>query len=158
MYISCLLGLLLILSYCIVVSVKYKEIPNSISQIVYMLPYKWRWTFTVVMFLSAAMILPQLAIIAGEKYAILAFLTVAGIIGVGVDPLVRGEKNIIHYVSAIVMGTSSQLLAYFLNPYVFMTWIPYVIYTMYMDNGKKNMFFAEMVMLAIIGILCLYVK
>lgn len=71
----------------------------------------------------------------------------------GVDPLIKGDKNIIHYISAIIMGISSQIIVYLLNPYLLLLWVPYIIYTMYKEDGTKNMFIAEMVMLISLFIL-----
>ena len=101
------------------------------------------------------MILPQLLEVVPSGYEFLSFLTVVGIVGVGVDPLDKNKKNIIHYVSAIIMGVSSQILTFIMNPYLFSLWIPYIIYTMYKDDGKKNMFLSEMVMLSDTSWICL---
>ncbi len=105
MYISCLVGFLIIFLYCIIVIIHDREIPNSISQIVYSLSEKWKWTFTIVMFIVGFMIVPQLIeSIQNPLYKFLGFFTVLGILGVGADPLVKGEHNIVHYLSAIIMG------------------------------------------------------
>lgn len=139
-----IIGYLIIFLYCLIIVLKNKEIPNSISQTVYSLPYNW--IFTLIMFISAFLIAPNLFEILPEAYKFLAFLTIGGILGVGVDPLIKGDKNIVHYISAIIMGVSSQIIIYLLNPYLLLLWIPYIIYTMYKEDGTKNMFIAEMVM------------
>ena len=90
-----------------------------------------------------------------EGYEFLSFFVVAGILGVAVDPLVEGEKNILHYVSAMIMGISSQILVYITNPQLLLMWFPYVIYTLMTDDGRKNMFFGEMVMLSDTAWICL---
>ena len=99
-YISCLIGFSIIFIYCITIIILKKELPNSISQTVYSLSEKWKWTFTAVMIAVAFMIMPQLMEITDLNYQFLSYFTTVGIIGVGVDPLVKGEKNIIHYISA----------------------------------------------------------
>lgn len=156
MYISCLVGFLIIFLYCIIVIIHDREIPNSISQIVYSLSEKWKWTFTIVMFIVGFMIVPQLIeVIQNPLYKFLGFFTVLGILGVGADPLVKGERNIVHYLSAIIMGISSQIIVYMNIPQLLYFWIPYILYTLYENNADKNMFLAEMVMLISLGIVCL---
>lgn len=156
MYISCIIGFALIFLYCAIITFKDKDIPNSISQIVYSLSEKWKWTFTLVMFLICFLIAPQLMTVATKcGYDFLGFLTLGGILGVGVDPLVKGNANVIHYTSAIVMGLSSQALVYIINPYLLFGWIPYILYTMYSEDGSKNMFLSEMVMLVTTNVACI---
>ena len=156
MYISCLVGFLIIFLYCIIVIIHDREIPNSISQIVYSLSEKWKWTFTIVMFIVGFMIVPQLIeVIQNPLYKFLGFFTVLGILGVGADPLVKGEHNIVHYLSAIIMGISSQIIVYMNIPQLLYLWIPYILYTLYESNADKNMFLAEIVMLISLGIVCI---
>ena len=155
MYISCLIGFIIIFLYCVIITIKDREIPNSISQTVYSLDVKNKWIYSAVMVVISFMILPQLLEVVPSGYEFLSFLTVVGIVGVGVDPLDKNKKNIIHYVSAIIMGVSSQILTFIMNPYLFSLWIPYIIYTMYKDDGKKNMFLSEMVMLSDTSWICL---
>ena len=154
-YISCLIGFSIIFIYCITIIILKKELPNSISQTVYSLSEKWKWTFTAVMIAVAFMIMPQLMEITDLNYQFLSYFTTVGIIGVGVDPLVKGEKNIIHYISAIIMGISCQILVYFTNPLYFILWIPYILYTLYKEDGSKNMFIGEIVMLLSMAAICL---
>lgn len=155
MYISCLIGFLIILLYCIIIITKDKEIPNSISQMVYSLEEKMKWTFTMVMMIVGFMIVPQLMEVINPNYEFLGFLTVLGIFGVGADPLVKGEKNIVHYVSAAIMGISSQIIVLMNMSNLMYMWIPYVMYTLYEEKSDKNMFFAEIIMLISLGIVCL---
>lgn len=154
-YISCLIGFLVILLYCIAAIIYKKELPNSISQIIYDLGEKWKWTFTIVMFIVAFMITPQLIEILDTPYKFIGFMTTLGILGVGADPLVKGESNIIHYMSAIIMGVSSQIIVYITIPYLLYLWIPYIVYTLYENKADKNMFLAEIVMLSSLCIVCL---
>lgn len=155
MYISCLIGFIIIFLYCAIITIKDREIPNSISQMVYSLSGKWKWTFSAVLVTVAFMIVPQLMTVAMEGYEFLSFFVVAGILGVAVDPLVEGEKNILHYVSAMIMGISSQILVYNINPQLLLMWFPYVMCTLMTDDGRKNMFLGEMVMLSDTAWICL---
>lgn len=105
------------------------------------------------MFLTAILITPWLfEIMSGTDFTYLSFFVSVGLLGVGADPLVCNEKNIMHYASAILMGVSSQLIVWMKLPWLMVLWIPYVIYTMYMDDGRWNMMFAEAVMMAALAV------
>ena len=143
-----ILGFVLLFLYLGYITWKDKRIPFSISQTVRSLDDKNKWLFSVMMFIVAMLIAPQLIEIMNPfGYELLAFISVLGLIGVGTDPLGGGDKDIIHYVSAVIMGVSSQMIVWLISPWLMLLWLPYVIYTMYMDDGRWNMMFAEMVMM-----------
>lgn len=142
-----ILGFALLFSYIGYIIFKDKKIPFSISQTVNSLDSENRWLFTVIMFIVAMLIVPQLFVIMQLfNYEILAFMTALGLMGVGADPLDYDEKDVIHYVSAFIMGVASQMIVWLVFPWMMTLWIPYVLYTMYMDDGRWNMMFAEIIM------------
>lgn len=55
-----------------------------------MLPNKLKWIFTIVLFIITFMIAPRLFSITNDYYSFLVFFTLIGILGVGVDPLIKG--------------------------------------------------------------------
>lgn len=157
MYISCLLGFIILFSYIGYIIYKDKKIPLSISQTVFSLDEKNRWVFTIMMFIVAMLIAPQLFILMQPfNYEILAFIAALGIFGVGADPLDVNEKDVVHYVSSAMIGISSQLMVCLINTLCFVLWIPYIIYTLYMEDGSNNMFWGEIVMTLTMAILCLF--
>jgi hypothetical protein len=151
---SCfILGFLVLLLYTVYIVWKDKRIPYSISSTVYSLEKKNRIVFTLVMFTTAMLITPWLfEIMSGTDLMFLSLFTSVGLLGVGADPLVYNEKNIMHYASAILMGVSSQFIVWVKLPWLMTLWIPYIIYTMYMDDGRWNMMFAEAVMMTVLAI------
>lgn len=154
-YISALIGFLIIFAYCAYIVYKDKQLPNSISQSIFSLNEENKWLFSAIMIIVGIMIIPQIIEVASDNLKFLSFLTVVGLLGVGSDPLTKNEKHIIHYTFAAIMGVSCQLLILFMNPLLLMTWIPYIIYTLYMDDGSKNMFVGEICMMIGTAFLCL---
>lgn len=149
--ISFILGYVILGLYIGYVIYKDRKIPQSISATVYSLEDKNKWLFTTIMFITAILIAPQLfEILSSTNYTILSFLASFGIMCVGADQLVKEKKNIIHYLGAVIMGIATQLIVWLTIPSMFLLWISYVVYTMYMDNGYWNMFFAEMVMMTML--------
>lgn len=148
LFISYILGFAILFGYIIYIIIKDKKVPESISATVYSLDNKYKVMFTVMMAIVGMLITPGLfEILSGTRYAFLAFLVLIGIFGVASDPLTNNSKNIIHYTSALVLGIASQLAVFTVQPWLMTLWIPYGIYTMFMENGKWNMFFAEMIMM-----------
>lgn len=154
MQILSIIGFLIILGYILVVVLKEKKIPESISAIVYSYGKLGRIIFTLVMFTSASLMTPYLFEICGDEFAILALSITFGFFGVGCSPLIDGERNTFHYVSAILMGISSQFMIWSLEPMILLLWTPYVVYTLWQEYSGKNMFFAELVMIIGMLILC----
>ena len=146
--ISYILGFAILFSYIIYIIWKDKKIPQSISATVYSLDKKSKWLYTIITFIVAFLIAPYLfEITSAIGIEILAYFTILGMLGTGADPLVHGEKNIIHYSCAVLLGSSSQVISYLLCPYTMFLWLPYVVYTMYMEDGRWNMIFSEIVMM-----------
>lgn len=147
MFTLSIIGFSIIISYIVYCIIKCRCIPESISATVYSLDNKNKWIYTIVILLSAFLIAPHLfAITSTIGIEILAYFTIVGMLGVGACPLIYGEKNTLHYGCAILMGTSSQVISYLLCPYTMFLWIPYVVYTLYMDDGRWNMMFGEIIM------------
>lgn len=135
-----------------------RQIPESISQTVYVLPRMGQWLFTVVMWAVAFLLLPQLMQISSDNTCFLAFLMIGGILGVGASPLVLKEKNTFHYVCAAVSGITSQLLVALNQPLLLLTWFWYVGYTLLAKDGSKNMFWVQFSCMLTVFAYCLTTK
>lgn len=154
-FVSSMIGFALMWVYIGYMIWKKGELPQSISATVYDLDRKNKWVFTIVMFLCTFLIAPQLMEVTYMETSILPFLTLVGLLGVGAAPLVSGEKNTLHYVSASICGVASQLMIALSVPQILFLWTPYVIYTLWKEFSGKNMMVAEMVMMMGMMILCI---
>lgn len=132
-----------------------KQIPESISQTVFLLPRKGQWAFTIVMWLVGFLLLPVLLEKVSEQTQFLAFLMVAGIGFVGAAPLVAKEKNTIHYVFAVIAGITSQLLVALNQPLLLLTWFLYIGYNLVAKDVSRNLFWVEVLCMLNIFALCL---
>ena len=98
MFYCYIIGFVILFAYLIIIIIKDKKIPESISATVYSLSNTKKWLFTIMMFLIAMLIAPELFILMeGSGYEWLSFLTILGMLGVGADPLVPGERNVVHF-------------------------------------------------------------
>ncbi len=132
-----------------------RQIPESISQTVFVLPRKGQWLFTVVMWVVGFLLMPFLMEKVSEQTQFIAFLMVSGILFVGASPLVLKEKNTIHYVFAAVAGIASQLLVALNQPLLLLLWFLYIGYTLLAKDGSKNLFWVEVSCMLTVFAFCL---
>lgn len=128
------------------------NMPNSISQMVFLLKDRNKWIFAAVMVGIGLLLMPFLLERASENTEFLAFLSMAGVIGVGVNPLLSKDEgktamngDALHYVCAALCGVCSQLLVALNRPWWLSLWALYVVYTLLERKADKNMFVAEVI-------------
>lgn len=144
-----ILSLLCILFYIIYVVIKY-GIPHSLSATYYSLVHKV--IFSLVLAVSAGLILPTLLSITPDRFQFLTFLSIAGIMFVAAAPDYENDSltDTIHTGSAIIALILSQVWVGLMNPIALLCWIPMIIYIIYWykNLGKSNIkFWGEITML-----------
>lgn len=149
------ISMIAITAYVVVMVIKEKEIPESISSTVFRLEKKWVWVFTAVMWIVCFLLMPALMEKVSESTQFIAFFMVAGILFVGASPLVAKEKNTIHYVCAAVSGISSQVLVALNQPLFLLMWFLYIGYTLLAKDGSRNFFWVEVSCMLIVFVYCL---
>lgn len=148
-----IIGFSIILIYTLYIILKCKCIPESISASIYALDENNKWLFRLIMWAVGFMIAPHLFSIVLPHTQFLVWIMIVGLLGIGCDPLDKGDKNIVHYVSAAICGVSSQALVLFNSPIFLLLWGLYVPYTLIWEYCGKNMFFAEIIMIVTIALL-----
>ena len=149
------ISMIAITAYVVVMVIKEKEIPESISSTVFRLEKRWVWVFTAVMWIVGFLLMPALMEKVSESTQFIAFFMVAGILFVGASPLVAKEKNTIHYVCAAVSGISSQVLVALNQPLFLLMWFLYIGYTLLAKDGSRNFFWVEVSCMLIVFVYCL---
>ena len=80
--------------------IKYKRIPESLSETSYMLSDK-RYLFTIYCLLVSFLIMPEMLELTPEQYQFLPFIFCAGLMFAGASPLFKtGMDRYVHYISA----------------------------------------------------------
>lgn len=132
-------GLFIVLSYVITMSIINKNIPNSVSQLYY--DGGGTWSILVLIVSSFLITIGLLDLTPDPNYQILAFITGAGMAFVGASPNFRANfEDKVHYAGAGCLLVGSQLwLLLFSNPLVFMLWIPAI----YWAFTKRRVFWCE---------------
>ena len=149
------ISMIAITAYVVVMVIKEKEIPESISSTVFKLKKKAAWVFSAVMWLVGFLLMPPLMEKVSDSTRFIAFFMVAGILFVGASPLVAKEKNTIHYVFAVIAGITSQLLVALNQPLLLLTWFLYIGYTLVAKDVSRNLFWVEVLCMLNIFALCL---
>lgn len=96
---------------------KHRELPESLSALVYDLPKRQQWLWSVwVWSMSVTVGIPLIDRMDGSMFQFLAFFTMVSLVFCGAIPIVRNERNTVHYGLAIVAGVSSQLCVVLIEP------------------------------------------
>lgn len=154
MSICIITSLVLAVGFVLAAIIKKKELPESISSLVYLFSkgYQWVWTvwiWLVAITLSVPMIeaLPAVAEVAG-------FFLFVSLGFVGAMPLVYKEQNLWHNIFGIAAGVISQVCVAIINPWWLMVWV-LMLSALWMKS--KAVFISEVVC-AVGGYGCLMVQ
>lgn len=137
MLVFTLLSLLLIASYTVVVCVKGREIPYSISATFYAIEH--RFLFSISMAGTALFLLPVLIKYTHVDYWYIPYLACSGLVIVASAPRIREEYElIIHTTGAMACVIFSQIWICFHHPWLLLLWSIYLIYTIVQTVIKWN--------------------
>lgn len=106
---SLLISCLLVILYVGVTIWRHKQLPESISSLVYNLPKPWQWVWIVWMWAVTFTMAPAFIEAMPDNFRFLAFLTIACLLFVGAMPLVKNERNTFHNILGIAAGVFSQV-------------------------------------------------
>ena len=125
--------------------IKSKGIPDSISATAYAIKYKK--TFTAAMMGVSGLILPELLTDSSDNTKFLAFLSVVGLMMVGLTPDYRTKtQGTLHYIGAFLAAVGSQLMLALNDHVALLGWGAYPIILM-LEKGKNYAFWAEIICL-----------
>lgn len=141
----------LLIMYTLIICVVNKQIPNSLSASVFLLPPSGVWLWTVIITAIAVLTMPALLDITPEKWQFIAFIGCAALGFVAAAPLVRDKGDMaykVHCTAAVVCAICSQALVVIICPWLLMTWIPWFAAFVWITKDERwltQVFWAEMV-------------
>jgi hypothetical protein len=107
---------------------KHKELPNSISAMIYELEGSKRYIWQIWLALVTVGIAPTLFEATKDNpFQFIAFFTIAGLMMVSGLPLVRKEKNKAHGIIAICSGILSQVSVTMVCAWWLLVWLPLIL-------------------------------
>ena len=118
-----IISVIIALSYVAGVIWKKRELPCSLSAMVFELKGKWKWLWTAWMWaVTFTICIPTIEALP-ECVKFLGFLMMGSLIFVGAMPLFESETKEEHYTFAIIGGVLSQLCVAFICPWCLLTWL-----------------------------------
>lgn len=151
-----IISILLVTLYVGVAIWKERELPESISAMVYLLPEggaQWLWSLWMVV-TAIITFAPVISILDRQGLGFLGFLSMVLLAFVAVWPLYDKEHTVWHNVFGIAAGVLSQVCVRFICPWWLWLWILFIAYEWYSrkyvhvyPNGitGKSVFIAEVI-------------
>ena len=139
----------IITTYLLISIIRYKQIPESISDTFYL---GNKWWFTITMFILGFLVCATLIPITTEAFQFLAFLTGAGLLFVGAAPHFKDDFEAkVHFSGAFIFGLASQFwTSIYYSPWLLLTWAILIL----LWNTKQKTFWIELI--CIINIILAY--
>ena len=129
--------LIYFIAYLIYCTIKNGKMLESFSQTAYVInKYQFLLTFWIIGFIMFYYI--------SQIYIVLAILFTLGICLVGMSPCYHVINKYLHWFGGILSGVSSQIFVGLINPWLFLAWIPLVIYAIFNKKDDK-IFWAEVI-------------
>lgn len=102
-----------------------KELPESISAMVYVLPKGgWRWLWSIWLWLVGVLTLaPAIEALDKQDCGFLPFLTMVSLVFVGAWPLFDTDHKKLHYTFGIIAAILSQVCVLALCPWWLLLWL-----------------------------------
>ena len=123
-----IISILLVVSFVGTAIWRKRELPESISALVYTLPDGgWRYLWTVWIWASTFTLTPSLFEITPENWQFVGFFFIGCLLFVAAMPLVRKSRNKAHEILAIAAGIFSQLCVGIICPWFFLMWVVFAI-------------------------------
>lgn len=161
-----IISLLMAVAYIAAVIIKDKKLPDSISALVYALPSKWQWVWTLWLWAVNLLMCIPLIDVLPEIWKFLGFLTLACLGFVGAMPLINEDSKNMHWIFGISGCILSQICVWFIDYESLWIWIIFPI--LFLNNyifpnnyitrvtKEKSVFIAEL--LCYISLIVAYCK
>ena len=119
-----IIAILLMVIYIGITIWKKKELPKSISHMVYDLPKGgWRWLWTIWLWSVVICVAPSLIeALSGSSFQFVGFLTIASLLFIGALPLFDTDHLKWHNALAIAGGIGSQVCTILICPWWMLLW------------------------------------
>lgn len=101
----------------------HKGLPASVSHMVFNLPRKYQFLWTLFIWAIAFGTCPALLdAMDGSMFQFVGFLFIASLAFIGTLPLIHNDPNTAHSVLAVAAGVLSQLCVLIISPYWLLLW------------------------------------
>lgn len=149
-------AIILLLVYTVAMCIIGEKVPSSLSASVFDLPQRIRWIWTITLYMVCILVLfpffggTSFLDKVSENTQFLAFIAIVGLAFVGAAPLVKDTSDMaykVHCGAAVVCAVCSQLVLAFNQPWLLLSWVPFIIagFVIGWKKWRTMTFWAEMV-------------
>lgn len=122
-----ILSLMLVASFVVVACKRRGCLPESISAMVYDLPSKLRWLWTVwLVHVSALTLIPAIDVLDHKGMAIVAYFALVFLLLTAVNPLTGKDNEEVHMTLAKIAGLLTQVVVAFIDANWLACWLVFV--------------------------------
>jgi hypothetical protein len=121
-----LISVLLVAAAIVGYYVRERQLPDSLSETVYLLPKKWQPLWTIWAWLTTFLLCVPLMEVMHDDCRFLVFITMGLLLATGVWPLVKSKKNW-HFYTAFFAGLVSQCCVCLVAFRWLILWLPFFI-------------------------------
>ncbi len=120
-----ILSIVMAVAYVAAVIIKDRELPDSISVLVYELPERWQWLWSAWLAGVTLLMAPALtsAMSAAWWTSLLADATIVCLSMTAAIPLLPGYHNRLHNILGIAAGVLTQVCVWFICPWWLLLWV-----------------------------------
>lgn len=132
---------------------KKKELPVSISSLVYL--FKWKWTWTIWIWLVAGTLVYPLFTALPVAYKFLGFLSIFGLMFAGATPIFNKDNYKFHGIFGAIAEIASQFCVIVIQPWAMLLWSSLVVLLL---KFRDQIYDKETFIIELIGIFTLYLS
>lgn len=138
MIILLIISVLVVVLYVGATIWRKKDLPASISSLVYDLPSGWQWVWTIWIWLATYTLTPALFEVMPDSLCVVAHAFATSVLFIGAMPLVKHEGNKAHNVFGVAAGVFSQMCVLLINHCWLMMWFGFVASVFIVVYRKKK--------------------
>lgn len=133
-----ILSILLVVSFTGITIWRTRQVPDSMSAMVYAWKGSWRWLWSVWLWAVALSLAP--ALIEAMPYGLqfVAFLTIACLAFTGAMPLFMEEQQTAHNILGVLSGVLSQLCVLVISPSCLLLWVLFAVLFVWHTKGHNE--------------------
>ena len=127
-------------------TVKNGAVPDSVSEIAYIIPH---WAFSMWIVVLGMLLMPDLMEHLPDTLQFIGFLSVAGLLCVAASSYYRTEAAPLHYIGGILCACCATAVTAIINLELLLTWLVYAVF-MIIHTGQKWCFWGEAVVFSLL--------
>ena len=124
MTISLVLSCVLAFSVVAIAAIKKKAVPESISEIAYIIPH---WAFSSWIVMVGILVMPDMMDSLNEDWQWVGFLSIAGLMLVASSAYYKTEAKALHYIGGCLCAVCASVVVALIQPWLLLSWIAYAI-------------------------------